>query len=276
MGLRRWFRRRPSTEDIREEIDSHIAMCAESDGIETAEARRRFGNVYRIREDVRRVWIAAFWDTLDQDARYTVRSWRRSPGFALAAILVLALGLGSATALFSALDRILFRSLPYPGADRLVSVGMPYPKSDGTPGDEKVLARMYVEQWQSPPEPFESVATTMGDARVCDITEEQPERLNCALVEHTLLRVLGVRVVAGRDLTADDELRGATPFALRVPWPPVALISHALWTRRFGADPDIVGRTLELDGERVGVAGVLPADFEMPRRRQRAAPFQWR
>jgi hypothetical protein len=255
MGLKRWFRRRPSADDIREEIERHVAMRAESDGIDPAAARRRFGNVLGTREAVRRVWVAAFWDTLAQDARYTMRSWRRSPGFALAAILVLALGLGSATALFSAVDRILFRSLPYPVADRLVSVGMPFPLPNGSLGDEMLLDRVYIEQWQSPPEPFESVAT-MGGGEACDITEEQPERLGCALVEHSLLRVLGIQVVAGRDFTPDDGLRGA---------PPVALISHGLWTRRFGADPDIMGRRFQLDGDQpVTVAGVLPAEFEMP------------
>ena len=76
------------------------------------------------REAMRRVWIAAWWDALLQDAHYTWRSWRRHPGFALGAILVLALGLGSSTALFAALDRVLFRPLPYADPDRLVSVGL--------------------------------------------------------------------------------------------------------------------------------------------------------
>jgi predicted permease len=255
MGLRRWFRRRPSADEIREEIESHVTMRVESDLIDPAAAHRRFGNVGRTREDVRRVWVAAFQDTLAQDARYTLRSWRRSPGFALTAILVLALGLGSATALFSAVDRILFRSLPYPDADRLVSVGIPLVFPNLVEGNPILFDRDYVGQWPVPPEPLRSI-TTMTGGDDCVLAEEPPERVDCALVEYNILQVLGVQVATGRDFDADDGLRGA---------PAVALISHLLWTRRFGADPGIPGRPLPLDREEpVTVAGVLPADFELP------------
>ena len=100
----RWFRRRPSDDDMREELEAHVAMRAEHDGVDARAARRRLGNVLQTREAMRRVWIAAWWDALRQDAHYTWRSWRRRPGFALGAILVLALGLGASTALFAALD----------------------------------------------------------------------------------------------------------------------------------------------------------------------------
>src|SRR5277367_4460797 len=129
MDLKNWFRKRPSAGDMCEEIESHLAMRAEHDGSDASTARRRFGNTLYAQEEVRHVWIAPFWDTLLQDARFTWRSWRRNPGFAVMAILTLALGLGASTALFSALDRILFRSLPYPHADRLVSVGIVLPNS---------------------------------------------------------------------------------------------------------------------------------------------------
>jgi hypothetical protein len=125
MDLKGWFRR-PRT-DVREELEAHLAMRAEYDASDTNAARKRFGNVLHTQEDMRRVWVPPLWDAFVQDARYTGRSWRRSPGFAAAAVLVLALGLGASTALFSALDRILFRGLPYPDADRLVSVGLTAP-----------------------------------------------------------------------------------------------------------------------------------------------------
>ena len=98
-------------------------MRAEHDRVDEAAARRRLGNMLHTRESMRRVWIAEWWDALRQDAHFTWRSWRRRPGFALGAILVLALGLGASTALFAALDRVLFRPLPYADPDRLVSVG---------------------------------------------------------------------------------------------------------------------------------------------------------
>jgi hypothetical protein len=108
MGLTRWFRRGPSDEDIREELEAHVAMRAEHDGMGEAAARRRLGNVLHTREAMRRVWIAEWVDVLRQDAHYTWRSWQRQPGFALGTICVLALGLGASMALFAALDRVLF------------------------------------------------------------------------------------------------------------------------------------------------------------------------
>jgi predicted permease len=211
---------------------------------------------------MRRVWIAEWWDALRQDAHYTWRSWRRQPGFALGAILVLALGLGASTALFAALDRVLFRPLPYADPDRLVSVGritVPLVFEGQT---ETIADRYYVQSWGTTPAPFQSVAALVAlvpGTRNCEIAEGEPEGLRCELVEHNLLQVLGVRVALGRDFAPEDDVRGA---------PPVALISHALWVRRFGADPGVVDRTLSLErGQSIvpaRVIGVLPSDFEMP------------
>src|SRR5262249_52336434 len=127
MDLRNPFRRGPKPDEIREELETHLAMRTAHDSTGPDAARRRLGNPLHTQEDMPRVWIPAIWDAFVQDARFTGRSWRRSPGFAIAAVLVLALGLGASTALFSALDRILFRSLPYPDAGRLVSVGLTAP-----------------------------------------------------------------------------------------------------------------------------------------------------
>jgi predicted permease len=257
MGLTRWFRRRPSDDEMREELEAHVAMRAEHDGVDAAAARRRLGNVLHTREAMRRVWIAEWWDALHRDAHFTLRSWRRQPGFALSAILVLALGLGASTALFAALDRVLFRPLPYADPDRLVSVGI---LTSGPFGQVEVMAdKAYLEGWRTPPAPFQALTSTAG-IEACDIAEAQPEQVMCARVEHNLLRVLGVRVVAGRDFVPDDDVRGTLP---------IALISYGLWARRFGADPRVVGRMVSLDSTdapmmRVPIVGVLPADFEMP------------
>jgi putative ABC transport system permease protein len=259
--VRRWFRRRPSDDEMREELEAHVAMRAAHDGVTEAAARRRLGNALRTREAMRRVWIAEWWDALRQDARFTFRSWRRQPGFALASILVLALGLGASTALFAALDRVLFRPLPYADPDRLVSVGLRSLHQGGAvlnQGDP-LLDTGYVQVWQATPEPFESV--TAMDTATCDIAEEPAERVRCGSVDANFLRVLGVRVALGRDFATEEDVRGA---------PPVALISHDLWLRRYGADPHVVGRALTLDRptaralQRVPIVGVLPAGFEMP------------
>jgi predicted permease len=253
-----FFRRRPSDEEMREELESHLAMRAEHDGVDEAAARRRLGNVLQTREAMRRVWIAEWWDALRQDAHYTWRSWRRRPAFALGAILVLALGLGSSTTLFAALDRVLFRPLPYADPGRLVSVGLL-----GTPGGplsdtETILDKAYVQVWSSTPAPFVSVAAM--DTWTCDIAEERPERVRCGPVDHTFLRVLGVRVALGRDFVPEDDVRGA---------PRVGLISHGLWVRRYGALPEVIGRTVNLAAgpgpiPNVRIVGVLPPEFEMP------------
>ncbi len=251
--MRLWFRKRPSAEDMRQELEAHLALRADHDGSDEVTARRRMGNVLQTQEAMRRVWIAALLDTLIQDARFTWRSWRHHPGFAVSAVMVLALGLGASTAMFSALDRILFRPAPYANPEQLMQVGMTLPKLFGRE-QISLLDRNY-DRWSTPPDPFVAV-TTGGGGYPCDVTEEQPERLLCALVEANFLRTFGIRPELGRDLTAEDDVRGA---------PRVALISHALWTRRFGADPKVVGRTMNIDGQPVPVIGVLPADFELPR-----------
>jgi putative ABC transport system permease protein len=259
MGVKhRRFRRRPSDEEMREELEAHIAMRAEHDGVDEAAARRRLGNVLHTRESMRRVWIAEWWDALRQDAHFTWRSWRRQPAFALSAVLVLAIGLGSSTALFAALDRVLFRPLPYADPNRLVSVGLLGTARGPLADTETMLDKAYVQVWSSTPAPFESVAAM--DTWTCDIAEERPERVRCGPVDHTFLRVLGVRVALGRDFVPEDDVRGV---------PRVGLISHGLWVRRYGADPGAIGRTLNLAAgpgpiPHVRIIGVLPPDFEMP------------
>jgi predicted permease len=209
---------------------------------------------------MRRVWIAEWWDALQQDAHFTWRSWRRGPGFALGAILVLALGLGASTALFAALDRVLFRPLPYADPARLVSVGLlsAPPNRGFEERTESVPDRGYVRTWRTTPAPFESV--TAMNTFTCEIAEVQPEGIRCGRVDHNFLRVLGVRVAAGRDFFPDDDVRGTQR---------VALISHALWVRRYGSNPRVVERTLNLEtpmgpSSPVRIVGVLPEDFEMP------------
>ena len=256
MGLKRRLRPRPSDDEIRDELEAHVAMRAEHDGVNESVARRRLGNMLYTRESVRRVWIAEWWDALRQDAHFTVRSWRRQPGFALGGVFVLALGLGASTAMFSALDRILFRPLPYGDADRLVNVGMTFPGVENP--DESLVflhALEYADHWKPAPAPFIAITSTADAGNTCDVTEQQPERLLCADVESNFLQTFGVRVVLGRDFTREDDVRGA---------PPVAIIGDRVWKRRFGADPGVIGKTIDLNGKRTRVIGVLPASFVVP------------
>lgn len=251
MGLRRWLRRSPSDGEIRAELESHLAMRAEHDGAGEPAAHRKLGNLLRTQEDVRRVWRPEFWETVAQDLRFVFRAWLRNPAFTLAGLSAMALGLGAAIGLFSMVDRILFRSLPYQESDRLVSVGLTAPID----ANEFMLSPDYLLLWRDTPAPFESVTTITAGNTACDLTEVRPERLTCAVVESNLLKTLKVSVAAGRDLSPTEGRPGGGR---------AALISHGLWLRRFGSDSRIQGRRLVLDGEPVEIAGVLPRDFELP------------
>src|SRR5512134_2450724 len=229
-------------------------------GMNPQEARRqamiRFGGVEAAKELHRDARSFPLLESFAQDARYALRMLRRNPGFTLTAVLVLALGLGAATAMFSALDRILFRPLPYADAERLVNVGMTFPAFESAGKIPATLfSRSYRDLWKPAPEPFTAVTTIASLGKICDVTEQQPERLFCSTVESNFLKTLGVRPALGRDFAPEDDTRGA---------PPVAIISHDVWTRRFAADPGAIGRTIDLNGKSIPVIGVLPAGFAMP------------
>lgn len=261
------LRRRELDDRAHEEIEFHLGMEIEENmrqGMAPADARaaarRKVGNTTQVREQVHRMNTISFLEEIAQDVRFSLRAMRRNPGFALTAVLVLALGLGASTAMFSALDRMLFHPLPYADSDRLVNFGMIDPGVEH--GRVFLPDREYPERWKPAPEPFTAVTIASAGMSTCDITERQPEHLPCTSVESNFLQTFGVRPVLGRDFTPEDDVRGV---------PPVALISHEVWKRRFGADPSIVaaspgtiGRTIDLNGSPVPVVGVLPAGFVMP------------
>ena len=185
------------------------------------------------------------------DVRYAIRTFARERGFAVTAVLALALGIGSSTAVFSFVDRILFRDLPYPAGDRLVTVGMLAPIEQR----EFMLGSDYVV-WRAQQAPF--AAMTSFDASGvsdCDLTAPNPERLRCAYVESSFLPTLGVQPLLGRNFTAEEDRPSA---------PSVALISYGLWKSRFGSNPNIIGSTFPLDKIPTTIAGVLRPDFEFP------------
>jgi len=185
----------------------------------------------------------------EQEFRYGLRRLRKSPGFTVSAILVMAIGIGASTAVFSVIDRVLFRSLPYAEDSRLVSVGVTAPIER----QEFMLGHQYFD-WKDHQTPFESVTSWSGIAD-CDITTVNPIRTGCATVEANFLDTLGVQPAIGRNFTREEDLPGG---------PKVAIISYALWKGRFGQDRGIIGKTISLNGESTVIAGVLPRDFELP------------
>jgi putative ABC transport system permease protein len=213
-------------------------------------ARREFGGVEQARELYREQGGLPFLDTLLQDLRFALRTMAKRPGFAAVAILTLALGIGATTAVFSVVDRILFRSLPYPQEERLVSFGLLAPIER----NEFMLGASYVD-FRKNPGPFESVTSIAPGTTDCDVTEENPIRLNCGVVEQNFLPTLGVQPILGRNFTREED---------RPNGPRAALLSYSLWKSRFGADPGVLSRAISLDGSLTKIIGVLPSSFEMP------------
>ena len=251
------FRKRHLDSDLNAELQTHLEMLSEEyyrRGMSLLEAqqaaRREFGGLEQTKELHRELRGIPVFDTLFQDLRFALRGLRKRPGFAIVAILTLALGIGSTTAVFSVVDRILFRSLPYPHDERLVSFGDKAPFE----ANEFVLGPDYVD-WKKAQTPFESVASFIPGGADCDLTEQNPVRLHCALVESTFLPTFGIQPFLGRNFTVDEDRPNA---------PRVALITYGLWHTRFAGDRNLPGRTISLDGHPTLVVGVLPAQFEMP------------
>ncbi len=244
-------------QDLNDELRFHMEKQITlkiSAGIPPEEARRQavleFGGVEAVKEDCREQRRGFWLETLWGDVRYGLRMLRKSPAFAVIAILTLAAGIGVTSAVFSFVDRNLFRSLPYPHDDRLVSFGLLAPIER----NEFLLGRSYVD-WRQAPGPFESMTSMIPGVVDCDLSEQNPVRLSCAQVEQNFLPTLGVQPIVGRNfLPAEDR-----PDA-----PSVALISYGLWKSRFGGNPDVVTKIIPLDGQPTAIVGVLPANFEMP------------
>ena len=190
-------------------------------------------------------------ETLWLDLRFALRQFKRNPAYSLTAILVIALGIGATAAVFSVVDRLLFRSLPYPDSDRLVSVGVTAPI---VLNGEFLMANDYFNLREHPIAAFSDITSWTGIAD-CDLTEQNPRRLTCAQVESTFLPTFGIVPVLGRNFTREEDRRNA---------PNVALISYGLWKSRFAADPAAVEKTINIDGAATRILGVLPPDFELP------------
>ena len=248
--------RRSSRTDLENELQFHLEQSIHANiaaGMNASEARRQaiveFGAVERTREETWRQRPGWLIETAMQDARYALRGFHRNPAFTLTAILTLALGIGATTAVFSVVDPILFRSLPYAHADRLVSVGLTAPIIP----EEFMLGGSYYV-WRDNQKPFETFTSETG-ASECDLTEHNPARLSCASVEASFLPTLGISPLLGRNFLPEED---------RPNGPKAALISYALWQSRYGSDPAILNRLLEIDGVSTRVVGVLPRDFVMP------------
>jgi putative ABC transport system permease protein len=188
--------------------------------------------------------------TVMQDLRYAVRGFRRNLVFTATVIATLALGIGSTTAVFSVVDRILFRSLPYAHANRLVSVGI---KQSLEPEEFALGAFYYV--WRDHQTPFEALTSENAVSHECDLTDGNPALVSCMSAAANFLPTLGVSPVLGRNFLPEED---------RPNGPSVVLISYGLWVNHYGRNPAILNTLIEISGSPARVIGVLPKDFEMP------------
>ena len=227
------------------------------------EANRRFGDLdftrtYCRDEDLRRErgkQRMTFLEELKQDVRYTARALRASPGFAAAALLTLALGIGANTAIFSVVRGVLLEPLPIADADRVVRIW----NSNHTNGTERgPVTEPDLFDWQRTTRLAESIGGYFFAEGMSglDLTGQgNPERLSVGLVTDGFFQTLRTPAMLGRALASEEHVNGRNR---------VVVLSHGLWTRRFGADASIVGRPIQLNGEPFVVTGVMPAGFTYP------------
>jgi predicted permease len=237
-------------EDIQDHIERETQDLVDR-GLTPDEARllalKRFGSVVRTKEDVRAIWIWRWLDVLWQDLTYCTRSLRRQPSFTTIAVLTLALGIGATTAIFSVVDAVLLRPLRTPAAERLVRLVNRYRGVD-TPTASIRNLRVWAMQ--------DAVLEDVSAHRLelVNLTgTSAPEQIPAARVSVNFLHLFSAPVAIGRVFTVDED---------RVGGPRVVLLSHEFWTRRFGADPRVVGRTLVLGGAPHLVVGVVGAGFD--------------
>lgn len=258
-----WFRKQQLDRELDDELRSCVRMLVEEKvraGMDPEEAARRarieLGGVEQVKERVRERRLGAGFDTLAQDLRYALRILLRGRGLTVGAALTLALGIGAATALFSAVDSTLLRPLPFKEPEQLVRVSLLIPPG-ALPGRASGPLEMV---WSYPKyrllreyqDVFEDLATyhrgrfTLSDG-------EQAERVVGEVVGGSYFSVLGLTPALGRDFLPEEDAAPGNRYAV--------MLSHTLWSRSFGSDPGVLGRSIRLNGVPYTVVGVGPAGF---------------
>jgi len=258
-SVRNLFRRARVERELADEIDQSVEHLVEENvahGLSPDDARRAarltIGGPDQVKDHVRDVRAGAWLDALRLDVRFAVRTFRHRPGFATIAVLTLGVGMGATTAIFSLIDSVLLKPLPFHEPDRLTMVWEVRPRFN-QPRIE--TAPMNYLDWQQQVSAFESLgAYVNGFANLTG--DGPPERLINPQVTPNLFPTLGVAPLIGRWFAEPEGARGR---------PNVAILSYELWQRRFAGDRGIVGRTIRLDGESHVVVGVMPRGFQFPR-----------
>ena len=250
--LRALVRRDVVLHDIDEELRTHLEMEIEANrelGMTPEEARlsarKSFGNVGSIRDLAYEVKGGGLMETIWQDLRYSGRVLLKHPGFTLIAVLTLSLGIGANTAIFSIVNTVLLRPLPYQAPEQLVTLGEFGPRGS-------VSYPNFVD-WRDQSSLFESVSVVRSNENYNFTGAGEPERLQGRLVSAGFFSLLGVQPLLGRDFVKEDDRPGGTP---------AVIISHGFWSRRFGSDPGVIGKQITLNNQSYTVIGVSPQDFQ--------------
>ena len=258
-GLRALVFWRRLDRDIQRELDFHIAM--ESDhraraGVAARDARRSalrdFGEVTRVKEEVRDTRGMTFWDALVQDVKFGVRTLRRSPAYTFAAVLILALGIGANTAMFSVVDGVLLKPLPFRDGHELVLVQQSSPQTNrpavGVSIPELYDYRQRLKAIRDLVE-YHSMSFTL-------LNQGDPDRVDTGVVSANFFEVLGVKPLHGRTFIDTDDDLGSEA---------VLVLSHAYWQEKFAGDKAVVGKSVEMNDRMHTIVGVLPAYPQYPR-----------
>ena len=249
------FRRR----DIDDELRAHLQMAirdrvdrGEDPALAEQRARREFGNVDLVRETTRDMWGGVWLERWAEDVRLGFRQMRRTPGFAVVALLTLALGIGASLTMTAVVDSVLLQPLPYREPARLYSLAnLPPP---GTPAEYWQINGRQFHEWRAHCRSCDDVA--MGQSIALTLADAvEPVRLGTLSVSFNFFRTLGVQPALGRDFRAEEELPGNSR---------VLILSDAAWRAQFAGDPDVIGRTVRANGEPHVIVGVMPADFRLP------------
>jgi putative ABC transport system permease protein len=255
--VRALFRRKSMQAALDEEVQSHLRLAAqermergESPEQARASAAREFGNVTLVKEVTRDMWGLRWLETLLQDLHYGARQLRRNPGFTAVGVITLALGIGANTAVFSVVSAVLIRRLPYSDPDRLVWITEFWPRLNNT-----IVPSPDFLNWRDQNQVLEGVAAYGGFGELNLSGSGEPERIDGIGVTWNFFPMLGVRPDLGRGFLPEEDRQGG---------PPVVILSHSLWKRRFHSNPDLVGETITLDEKRYTVIGVMPESFRFP------------
>ena len=241
--------------ELEEELASHLKLSqqdrqdrGESTQQAAESARREFGNVALVEHVTRDQWRGRWIDELLQDLRFALRTLRKSPGFTAVAILTLALGIGANTSLFSVVNAVLLNPVPYPHPEQLVMLHESKPNfRSGS------ISYPNFRDWQHDNRSFSSMAVTRGTSFTLTGLGEA-EELRAQFISSDYFSLLNVQPVIGRFFASGEDEIGAAP---------IVLVSADFWHRKLSGSPDVIGKTLNLDGRAFTIVGVAPASFDI-------------